>query len=231
MAKMEHLLDNPVWNALISGNEELSYGTDTVKYFSPDVSPFVGLKDYHTDHFLTLYHQLENGRICAVACSNEVTIPDFWKTLHQLKVLQMVYNRSIRPTNVSINESIVSLTEAHIPQMLQLTQLTRPGPFEQDTIQFGHYEGIFHGQQLIAMAGQRLYPQPYAEISAVCTHPDHTGKGLAGQLIESQIARMLSASAIPFLHVVPENSRAINLYERLGFTTRTALFISIIQKP
>ena len=29
------------------------------------------------------------------------------------------------------------------------------------------------GDELVAMAGQRMQPDPYTEISAVCTHPDH----------------------------------------------------------
>jgi predicted GNAT family acetyltransferase len=98
--------------------------------------------------------------------------------------------------------------------------LTNPGPFESRTITFGHYYGIFEGEKLVAMAGQRMHVFNYAEISAVCTHPDYTGKGYAAQLLQYQINRIKAASGIPFLHVRYDNDRAIKIYESLGFSTR-----------
>jgi len=41
---MEHVLDNPAWNALISGNKHLYKGSEQVKYFNSEVSPFVAFK-------------------------------------------------------------------------------------------------------------------------------------------------------------------------------------------
>ncbi|AYD48492.1 GNAT family N-acetyltransferase [Arachidicoccus soli] len=79
------------------------------------------------------------------------------------------------------------------------------------------------------MAGQRMFPQPYAEISAVCTHPDFRGRGLAADLIQSQIHRMQSIAAIPFLHVLAENIAAIKLYEKLGFEKRKEFIVYTIE--
>ena len=115
---------------------------------------------------------------------------------------------------------IVKLKDDNIPAMLELTALTRPGPFLQRSIDFGNYEGIFVEGKLVAMAGQRLQPAPYAEVSAVCTHPHHTGKGYAARLVASQVEHLMTSSRIPFLHVYPENTSACKLYEKLGFSTR-----------
>ncbi len=82
--------------------------------------------------------------------------------------------------------------------MLTLTQLTNPGPFAARTIDFGHYYGIFEGDKLVAMAGQRLHAFEYAEISAVCTHPDHSGRGYARELLLHQLHRIQTAKNIPF---------------------------------
>lgn len=125
---------------------------------------------------------------------------------------------------------LISLTEEHVSQMLSLTKLTNPGPFAPRTIDFGHYRGIFEGDQLAAMAGQRLYAFNYAEVSAVCTHPDHTGKGYARQLLIHQINRITASGDIPYLHVRSDNDRAIKVYESLGFVTRCNVWFYVIKK-
>jgi predicted GNAT family acetyltransferase len=80
------------------------------------------------------------------------------------------------------------------------------------------------------MAGQRLNPAPYAEISAVCTHPDYLGRGYAGKLLLNQAKRIKAASEIPFLHVKSENERAIKVYEKLGFVTRKEMSFYVLRK-
>jgi len=114
--------------------------------------------------------------------------------------------------------------------MLSLTKLTNPGPFAAKTIDFGHYYGIFEGTQLAAMTGQRFHPFEYAEISAVCTHPDHAGKGYARLLLLQQLHRIQSAGDIPFLHVRYDNERAIKVYEDLGFVTRKNVYFYVMTK-
>ena len=91
-------------------------------------------------------------------------------------------------------------------------------------------QGIFEGEKLVAMAGQRLHVFNYAEISAVCTHPDYLGRGYAKQLLIHQINRIKTASEIPFLHVRYDNDRAIKVYESLGFSTRREIYFYVIQK-
>lgn len=225
---MDHVLDNPVWNALISGNQSLAFGTETVKYFRHDVAPFVGFKEYTNKNFDFFFKVLKNDRECAFISSFEITFPSSWKIIESFKVLQMFYNKSTSP--LIDHKNIVSLGNNNIEEMIELTQLTHPGPFKKSTISFGHYEGIFEDGKLIAMAGQRLHPGQYAEISAVCTHPDYTKKGLASQLIRSQVYRMLSSSQIPFLHVLSDNAKAIQLYCQLGFFKRSDIKIYLVKK-
>jgi predicted GNAT family acetyltransferase len=80
------------------------------------------------------------------------------------------------------------------------------------------------------MAGQRLHIFNYAEISAVCTHPDYLGRGYAKQLLIHQINRIKTASEIPFLHVRYDNDRAIKVYESLGFSTQREIYFYVMQK-
>jgi predicted GNAT family acetyltransferase len=139
----------------------------------------------------------------------------------------MVYKQPAlsRPTKTDI----VALTEKNIAAMLRLTHLTNPGPFLKRTIDFGNYEGIFYRRQLVAMCGQRLKAGTYTEISAVCTHPKHTGKGHAATLIKSQLHKIIRNGKTPCLHAYPENP-AVHLYQKLGFTKRKLLMVYLIEK-
>jgi predicted GNAT family acetyltransferase len=141
----------------------------------------------------------------------------------------MVAERPVQPKAAAV-ERLINLTDAHIPQMIALAELTHPGPFRERTIDLGHYQGIFKEDRLVAMAGQRMHASPYAEISAVCTHPDHGGRGYATQLMLSQMSRIGAGRGIPFLHVAAANQRAIKIYETLGFVTRKKLFIYFMKK-
>jgi predicted GNAT family acetyltransferase len=75
------------------------------------------------------------------------------------------------------------------------------------------------------MAGERMCSSGYHEISAVCTHPEHEGRGYARRLVTVLVNENWQNGVVPFLHVLPENSRAIGLYERLGFMTRREMHI------
>lgn len=101
--------------------------------------------------------------------------------------------------------------------MVALAALTKPGPFNSRTIEFGEYYGIFENGRLASMTGQRLHVENYTEVSAVCTHPDFLGKGYAAALLQHQLQIICGNGQIPFLHVRADNERAIALYERLGF--------------
>lgn len=225
---MEHVLDNPVWNALISGNQTLAYGNQDVKFFDRDVSPFVGFSETSDHNFNQLYELLPHNLPVLYVSNAEIKIPAPWIVANGMQGWQMVHNQvteSAEPKSVS-----TSLTLAHVPEMLALTKLTNPGPFGSKTIAFGHYEGIFENGKLAAMAGQRMHPFKYAEISAVCTHPDYLGNGYARQLLHHHINRIRAASHIPFLHVRHDNYRAIDVYERNGFTKRSPVYFYILKK-
>ncbi|PJJ83725.1 GNAT family N-acetyltransferase [Mucilaginibacter auburnensis] len=225
---MEDVLNNPVWYALNTHNAKLAYGFDNAKYFNTDVSPFIGLRDNDIDHFDQLYPVLNEGRICLLASTVLLDIPAKWTTIAFVPGVQMVHN-NIKIPALDFHP-LKPLSESNCADMLALTQLTNPGPFGNNTIQFGHYEGIFDDGNLVAMAGQRMHVPGYAEISAVCTHPDFTSKGYARQLLISQINRIILTGETPFLHCRSDNKRAIQLYNSLGFSERSAMHFYILKK-
>jgi ribosomal protein S18 acetylase RimI-like enzyme len=225
---MENVLDNPAWNALISGNRQLSQGNAQVKYFDKEVSPFVAFEENTPDNFQRLYDQLPHNGPVLLVTTVETEIPDWWKVVRFIRGLQMVCDITIAHDKTAME--LIPLTAEHAPQMAALAKLTNPGPFGIRTIEFGHYLGVFDGGKLAAMAGQRMHVFNYAEVSAVCTHPDHIGKGYARELLLAQVNRIKAASEIPFLHVRYDNHRAISLYERVGFVTRREVYFYAMVK-
>ena len=77
--------------------------------------------------------------------------------------------------------------------------------------------GVKEGGRLIAMAGERMKPQGYTEVSGVCTDPNHRGRGYAGALMRVVANRILARGETPFLHSYAHNTGAIGLYSSLGF--------------
>ena len=116
--------------------------------------------------------------------------------------------------------AIVELGANDSPEMLELTALTKPGPFGPRTHELGYYVGIRDAGKLVAMAGERMKVPGYTEVSAVCTHPDHLGKGYAAALMTEIMRSIRAHGEKPFLHVRSDNARAIAIYERLGFYKR-----------
>jgi predicted GNAT family acetyltransferase len=106
--------------------------------------------------------------------------------------------------------------------MIELTDLTKPGPFGARTHELGDFYGIRIGGKLAAMAGERMKVDGHTEVSAVCTHPDHLGKGYAAALMRAVMRGIRARGETPFLHSRADNTRAIGLYEKLGFRQRLA---------
>jgi len=125
-ALMEQLLDNPAWNALISGNKNLSFGSRQVKYFDREVSPFAAFSENNADYFGLLHELLpHNGPVLYIS-PVEMQIPGSWRVLQVIRGLQMLFNIAVDPDEP--RGELIALTREHVPQMLALAKLTNPGP-------------------------------------------------------------------------------------------------------
>jgi GNAT superfamily N-acetyltransferase len=214
-------LNNPVYHALLSGDQHLSLGTEKVKFFDSEVSPFAGFDTTYAAGFDDLYNLLPVGRNILYATPHFISEPAGWQLRHEVEGLQFVFDEEHHTNTGSID--LVPLQKEHVEEMTQLAALTKPGPFGLRTIEFGHYYGIFEEGRLAAMTGQRLHVHQFTEISAVCTHPDHLGKGYAFALIQHQLSLILGKGQRPFLHVRKDNLRAIELYKRIGFKIQSPM--------
>lgn len=223
------VLDNPIWNALITGSSDHALGNDRVRYMQRDKGLFVGFQTYSAAEWLDLDGWFPSQSQIILFTAEEIPIPANWEIKAHRPLFQMVYEPtdSAAPKRGSRG---MPLVDKDIPAMLDLTARTNPGPFFPKTIELGYYEGVFEADKLVAMTGQRLRPDPYVEVSAVCTDADFTGKGLAAELVANQVSCILAESKIPFLHVNSTNYGAIKLYEKQGFRLRREIRVYFLEK-
>lgn len=224
---MEHLLDNIVWNTLAGPHARFSLGTDTARRYAPGFSPILGFANRECPDFAALTDYCDPGEsfYCEGWSGN---IPEGWRLDFEATMIMMVWEGAI-PASDEAPEAIRLGTE-HIPQAMELTTLTHPGPFGPRTIELGDYFGFFEGERLMAMAGERLYAGPFREISGVCTHPDFQGRGLARRLMLKLIRLQIQRNEISFLHVMGDNGRARELYARLGFREYRETVVRVVSR-
>jgi ribosomal protein S18 acetylase RimI-like enzyme len=225
---MKHVLDNPVWNALTSGNKVLAEGNEKAKYFEPEVAPFAGLNENTHANFTSLYDIIPFNTPIAIFTNDKNLKADPWQVDHYISGYQLLYKQALNREPNSLD--LVALNESHVPEMLALARLTNPGPFASKTINLGNYRGIFFENKLVAMAGLRLHNDGFSEISAVCTHPEYLGRGYARALIFNQIHHIQQQGETAYLHVRSDNIRAIEIYQSMGFEIRSEMTIYVLKK-
>lgn len=218
------LLDNPIWNALLSNQSSLSQGDLLARRFPRSIGPLAGMAEQSPETYRSLAKLTEPQDIALLFLEKPSILPSGWLQERSEPIRQMVLEKQVsgKPTPER-NIGIRMLGPADVPDMLALTRLTQPGPFREQTHKLGVYFGIRESGHLAAIAGERLRLGSYAEISAVCTHPDSRGKGYAQTLVLALIEHMIARGETPFLHVREDNDSAIRLYDALGFRKRRLL--------
>jgi GNAT superfamily N-acetyltransferase len=227
----QYVLDNPVWEALVSEQSHWADGDRLARRFPTAVGPLAGMIDQSKAAYASLAKLSPPGEQLVLFLNEPAAVPQGWTLDVGGPLTQMVYANPplTLPQRPIENATIIQLAEADIPEMLALTQLTKPGPFRQKTHELGTYVGIRVQGQLAAMAGERLDLQDYTEISAVCTHPDFQGKGYAQALLTAVIKNVMRRGKTPFLHTRPDNTAALRAYEKLTFHTRRLIYLAVIR--
>lgn len=221
-------LNNPIWSALVSAQSHFAIGGPLAKRYPADVAPFMAVPEPSAAAARALAELVQPGEIVNII-SLTPKLDAGWEVLATGTIVQMMW----RPDATAPEEDatgIVPLTAADTPDMLDLTGLVFPGYFRRRTPEMGEYFGIRQDAQFAAMAGERMKLHGFEEISAVCTHPNFTGRGLAARLINLLVAKQLKRGITPFLHVNETNSRARSLYERLGFENRALLPLWLMKR-
>lgn len=228
-----HPLDNVIWKALTTRQAEFAESFGEARRFIPEVSPLGGFCEPTPEAYESLAGLLSTRATVGLFLEMPYRERAGWTLIAGAPMPEMVYEGADDALSRSSSESdaeIVELSSADSPDMMALTAFTKPGPFNQRTHELGTYLGIRCDGKLIAMAGERLKVPGYTEVSAICTHPEHTGHGYARILTTEVMQRILSRSETPFLHVRGDNVRAIELYQRLGFRQRVLLHFAVLRK-
>lgn len=223
-----HPLDNVIWRALTTRQAHLGESYRSASKFKKEVSLLGGFAEPGVEGYACMASLLAAGERVGLFLEEAAPAPGL-EVVSSIALLQMVRERGDARA-IESKVEFADLSESDVPEMMALTELTKPGPFNRRTRDMGDYCGIRNDEKLVAMAGERLRVPGYTEISAVCTHPEHTGRGYAAALMTVIVDRILDRGERPFLHVRPENARAVGLYERLGFEKRLLNRYVIMQK-
>jgi predicted GNAT family acetyltransferase len=224
----DHPLDRPIWSALATRQAGLSQGDARALRFAPDYGVFAAAADRSDASLVALAALVPaDGQVALVEAATPAAVPG------TMIVSTAVIWQMVAPAVAQRPEpdfAIVDLIEADAPQMLALATETRPGPFFARTHQLGDFVGVKAGGRLIAMAGERMKPEGYTEVSGVCTDPNHRGRGYAGALMRVVANRILARGEIPFLHSYAHNTGAIGLYRSLGFALRSEMTMQVLER-
>jgi len=208
-------LDNPVWYSLKESHKQYSIDGGNICFFHPDYCPFGGfINEDGIANEIDRYAELTE-KFYVVG-----EMPSYSEKLTMINELvcdQMVIENKIK---IDEDETIVRIDKDYKDELFNLVNLVQPGYFKPRTSSLGAYYGIFKDGILVAVTGERMKMNDLTEVSAVVTHPDHTGQGYAKKSVAFTTNKIFEENKIPYLHVAETNTGAISLYNKLGFKLR-----------
>lgn len=226
MSDAPHPLDRPVWTALTGRQTEFAAGDARAVRYRPEINLLAAAADDSPEALAALAALVPAGGKIATVEGAETPVPPGLTVVKQAMLAQMVLERPVSAEPVDF----LDLGDADAPEMVALATLTEPGPFFEATHRLGEFIGIRIDGQLVAMSGERMRAPGLTEVSAVCTHPDWRGHGLAGKLMRVVMARIVARGETPFLHSYASNAGAIALYEKLGFRVRREVIATFMER-
>jgi ribosomal protein S18 acetylase RimI-like enzyme len=221
---MSHPLDNPIWHALTGPHANFAIGRGAARRYPREIAPFAAIAEPDAAAYADLAADLPPGAEARLFRPEDEPVPSGWEALGSNPLPQMILSSDL-PGPHPVEASAVPLGLGDAADMFALAEATKPGPFYPRTVELGGYIGVRDPNgRLIAMAGERLRLPGYAELSAICVHPDARGQGLGAALTLRVARAVLARGEVPFLHVWPDNP-ARALYARIGFIVRATLWV------
>ena len=221
------VLENPMWATLRGAHARFADVHGRAARYHPDVAPLHAVADpADPQAWADLAALAGPGAEVALAGAGVVPLAG-WQLAAKVEGVQLV-DIALRSAP---DPEAVRLTAADVPEMLDLVRRTEPGPFRPRTVELGTYLGLRRDGALIAMAGERMHPPGWTEISAVCTDPAFRRQGLATRLVRAIAAGIRARGETPFLHTGAGNTTAIRLYESIGFTVHRHLTFGRYRAP
>lgn len=210
------VLDNPIWESLASRHRALALRHGEVARYPAEVAPFLAVARAGVDAAAALASLVAPDESVYLLGPTPV-VAEGWSLQGPVQLAQMVCPAHIAEVD---GPAIIELTDAHRADVLELTALVYPHYFRPRTMELGRYFGMYVDGRLAAIIGERMGMEAHQEISAVCTHPDFNGRGYARRLLAMLSNDNLQRGRTPFLHVSRDNTRALRLYEQVGYRHR-----------
>lgn len=218
-------LADPVNAALSGPHSRFRVSSGRIQRYHPEVSVFFGHPRELTGADYADIARLAERNGTVLLRDRATPLPADWTVLERIGLVQ--YDGSAVET--AAEREAVRLTAADVPEMTALVERTKPGPFLPRTIDLGTYLGIRDSDgALVAMAGERMHPAGWTEISAVCTAPEARGRGLASRLIRAVGQGVRDRGDTPFLHTSDDNP-AQKLYDAMGFVHTGTVPLEVIR--
>lgn len=220
------LLDNAALASLNSHHARFAERHGEIVRYQPDVSPFTAFPDRPTaTDWADAVALLGSGTLVAVG--PDATLPAGWAETEGGRGVQLTGQEVAGQQDPHVEV----LGPDDVPEILALIDRTRPGPFLPRTVELGRYVGFRRDGRLIAMAGERLHPPGWTEISAVCTDAAFRGQGLGTRLVLDVAHAIRQRGETPLLHAAAGNTGAIRLYQHLGFRLRARPASRLVRLP
>ena len=222
------VLDDAAWSSLSGEHAHLAEGGDLVRRYPVDVSPFAAVRTWDDPGVWAAIIDLVGYDADFPAPPESVALPAGWVRGEVFGGVQLVETERLvgRP-----DDDAVVLGAADVPEMMDLVARAKPGPFLPRTYEMGRYVGIRRDGVLAAMAGERLRPAGWTEISAVATDERYRGQGLASRLVLDVVHHVRERGARAMMHAAASNTNAIRLYESLGFEVRRRNEFGMVHTP
>ncbi len=222
VSEVDDLLANPYWGALATEQAGVALGGALARRFLAEVIPFAGVPQGSAESLEALRVLLAPGERVIVVSDVELVHGGLVER-EVMPGLQMICTPEAQANACAEDAQVERLGPADVSAMLALKAIAFPGYFGPRAASLGSFYGVRVRGELAAMCGERLHLPGWREISALCTHPEHTGQGYAAMLLRRSMHRHREAGLRSFLGVAEQNTRAIDLYSRLGFVASRTL--------
>jgi ribosomal protein S18 acetylase RimI-like enzyme len=215
-----HPLDAAPWASLTGPHAHVALGSGLARRYPTDVSPFAAVAapaDPRSWRDLRELYAADEVAVLSGPTGFASDLSSGWVPDGVIPGVQLVATDALR-TAPADDAFVVGAADA--AEAMELVLRTEPGPFRPRTHELGTYLGLHRDGRLVALAGERLHPEGWTEISAVCTDPAYRRQGLASRLVRGVADLIRARDETPFLHTGAANTRAIDLYLAMGFVLR-----------